>query len=100
MRCYQCEIDNRYPTFTRKTDGLPYTGPHHIIPMAYQGRFDVSIDIPENIVSLCSNCHNEIHYGADARKLLTALYEQRKDQLMTAGINITLDELLACYGVK
>lgn len=93
-----CEVDKDHATFTRRADGLPYTEPHHLIPMSMQGRFSVSIDVPENIVSLCSNCHNEIHYGADAEKLLRKLYEDRKDELIKAGIKVSFEELLEFYG--
>lgn len=94
---HKCEVNNNHPTFTRRIDRLPYTEPHHLIPMSMQERFSVSIDVPENIVSLCSNCHNEIHYGANAEMLLERLYEERKEALQKAGITITLDELLSYY---
>lgn len=46
---HQCEVDNSHTTFIRRADKLPYTEPHHLIPMAMQGRYSVSIDVPENI---------------------------------------------------
>lgn len=94
---HKCEVDNSHTTFIRRADKLPYTEPHHLIPMAMQERYSVSIDVPENIVSLCSNCHNEIHYGDNAERLLTRLYEERKEKLKNAGISITLKELLSYY---
>ena len=57
--------------------------------MAFSEQFNVSLDVEENIVSLCSNCHNQIHYGADADKLIEKLYEERKDALASVGIIIT-----------
>lgn len=60
---YCCEIDEEHPTFIRKNSDKNYTEPHHLIPMPCSDQFDVSLDIEENIVSLCSNYHNEIHYG-------------------------------------
>lgn len=97
---FKCEIDKNHKTFIRKRDGLPYTEPHHLIPMAYQYLFDVSIDIEENIVSLCSNCHNEIHYGDNANKLIEKLFNERKDMLEGKGIYIDLDKLLSFYGYE
>jgi 5-methylcytosine-specific restriction protein A len=70
---YCCEVDPSHITFIRKANGKKYTEAHHLIPMEYQKDFSpVSLDVPANIVSLCSNCHNEIHYGTDEgkRKLL------------------------------
>ena len=66
--------------------------------MAYSDEFDVSLDVEENIVSLCSNCHNQIHYGVDADKLIKKLYADRKDLLSTVGIDISVSRLLEMYG--
>lgn len=94
---YKCEIDSEHPTFIRKKNNLPYTEPHHLIPMAYSDNFDFSLDVEENIVSLCSNCHNQIHYGKDVEVILQPLYEKRKDLLAKAGIYIAYAELLEMY---
>ena len=95
---YVCEIDSKHPTFIRKLSGKPYTEPHHLIPMSEQCHFSVSLDVEENIVSLCSNCHNHIHYGKGAEELLKKLYAERKDALHSVGIDITENELLSYYG--
>lgn len=97
---YLCEIDNEHITFIRRNSDKPYTEPHHLIPMAFSDEFDVSLDIEENIVSLCSNCHNQIHYGKDAEVLLKKLYDERKDALKKAGINITFKRLLSMYNIQ
>ena len=94
---YKCEINSKHPTFIRKKNNLPYTEPHHLIPMAYSDNFDFSLDIEENIISLCSNCHNQIHYGTDVETILRPLYEKRKGLLARAGIYITYAELLKMY---
>lgn len=95
---YVCEIDDKHPTFIRKKSDINYTEPHHLIPMAFSDEFEVSLDVEENIISLCSNCHNQIHYGKDADKLITKLFEERKKVLAKAGIEITLERLLEMYG--
>lgn len=97
---FVCEIDRGHPTFIRKHSERTYTEPHHLIPLSYQEQFDISLDVEENIVSLCSNCHNEIHYGRDADRLICLLYEERKDALSMAGINVTYDDLLLMYGLE
>lgn len=96
---YSCEIDIKHMCFLRKDGITPYTEAHHLIPLAFQYKFKNSLDIEENIVSLCSNCHNEIHYGFDAKKLINKLFEERKDILKAKGINITIDELYEYYGL-
>lgn len=96
---FKCEIDGNHYTFLRKNMDIPYTEPHHLIPMAYQDEFKYSIDIEENIISLCSNCHNEIHYGKNAKHLIAKLYNKRKNLLAKKKIIISLEKLLSYYGL-
>ncbi len=96
---HKCELDSSHYCFPRKKDGKPYTEVHHLIPMCNQGDFEYSIDVPENIVSLCSSCHNEIHYGKRADVLIKKLFEKRKEKLAQAGIKITIDKLLRYYHI-
>jgi len=93
----KCEIDPSHITFKRKKGSLPYTEPHHLIPMAMQGILNTSIDVEANIVSLCSHCHNKIHYGFDAEELIKDLYLKRKDEIEKIGVKLTLEELLKMY---
>ena len=96
---YLCEIDLRHPTFIRKKSNRPYTEIHHLIPMAFSDLFENSLDIEENIVSLCSNCHNEIHYGKNAKSIIIDLYNRRIKLLKSVGLNISKENLLKLYGV-
>lgn len=95
---FACEIDPQHPTFIRRHSDKTYTEPHHLVPLAMQDQFDVSLDVEENIISLCSNCHNEIHYGEDADRLIRELYVKRKDYLVRAGIVVSEKNLLFMYG--
>ena len=94
---HKCEINKEHSTFIRKSDGLPYTEPHHLIPMAYADNFDVSLDVEENIVSLCSHCHNQLHYGKNIKGQLKILFTQREKMLKQVGLNISLEELVKMY---
>lgn len=49
-----------------------------LVPLAYSDKFNVSLDVEENLVSLCSNCHNNLHYGKDFESLLKKLYKDSK----------------------
>ena len=99
LASYKCEIDGNHYTFIRKKNNKPYTEPHHLVPMAFSERFDVSLDVEENIVSLCSNCHNLLHYGRDAKELLNILYQKRKNMLANVGIDIDIDDLYEMYNL-
>lgn len=97
---YMCEVDNSHPTFVRKISNVGYTEAHHLIPLAAQGEEqfkNVNLDCPENIVSLCSNCHNQIHYGKDIEEIISKLYNLRKKKLAKRGIDIELKDLLKYY---
>lgn len=94
---FLCEIDRAHPSFVRRKNNQNYVEPHHLIPMKYSDDFSVSLDVPANIVSLCSNCHNEIHYGQNYEQLIEQLYEKRKDLLQKVGIDITLEDLKEMY---
>lgn len=94
---HECEIDKSHPSFERKTTKVNYTEPHHLIPMAKQGNFSYSLDVEANIVSLCSNCHNQIHYGSENKEIIDRLYHLREGELRSAGISVSLTELASYY---
>ena len=104
---FLCEANPEHESFLRKIPRVNYTEPHHIIPLQFDDEFEYSLDVQANIISLCSNCHNEIHYGADARTLLVALWNKRKKEIFSAGIGIMkngasvdINILLSFYGIK
>ena len=94
---YLCECGREHPSFIRRSDGKNYTEPHHIIPISAQGNFKISLDCLPNIISLCSNCHNKLHYGVDIDDMLKVIFEKRVDALREFGIYITFEELLSYY---
>ncbi|MEH7072877.1 hypothetical protein V7121_16630 [Neobacillus drentensis] len=93
----KCEFDDTHLTFTRRNSDLSYTEPHHLVPITYHNNFEVSLDVEENIVSLCCNCHKQIHLGKGFEVMLEKLHNDRKDLLTRVGIDITLDELIKLY---
>ncbi|MBR3663943.1 MAG: HNH endonuclease [Desulfovibrio sp.] len=95
---YKCEFNNGDRTFPRK-NGIPYTEPHHLIPISNYRDFTYSVDVIENIVSLCSHCHNLLHYGRfeDKKMILMKLYDERKDALRTCCLNINFEQLIMYY---
>ena len=104
---YLCEYDSSHKLFIRKKQNINYTEPHHLIPLKYDDLFEKSLDVQANIVSLCSHCHNLIHYGADAEVLIRKLWSERYQEIQDAGIGVmengtelTLDILLGFYGIK
>lgn len=95
---YKCEYNPNDRTFTRK-NGNQYTEPHHLIPISKYQDFDRSLDVKENIVSLCSHCHNLLHYGRgdEKKEVLEKILFDRQDQLLEYGISISLEQLSGYY---
>lgn len=95
---YKCEYNETDRTFIRR-NGKQYTEPHHLIPISKYEDFDRSVDVKENIVSLCSHCHNLLHYGIFEEKIavLNKLYKEREDRIRTYGIDLTLEQLAKYY---
>lgn len=103
---YLCEYDNAHELFLRKRQPVNYTEPHHLIPLQYDDLFENSLDVQANIVSLCSHCHNLVHYGVDAENVIRKLWEDRREEIKNAGIGITrngteltIEMLLGFYGI-
>ena len=95
---YHCEYNPNHEIFIRKHSDKGYTEAHHLILMEYQETFlPYSLDVEANIVSLCSNCHNQIHYGKEAEIIIKKLYNQRKKELESSELHIDLEDLLKMY---
>ena len=94
---YTCEFEPSHKSFINKSTGKKYMEAHHLIPLAFHKSFENSLDHIANVICLCSECHNRIHYGADADLLITKLFMVRKERLEEAGIGITLERLLEMY---
>jgi hypothetical protein len=94
---YTCEIDSAHKTFTKKSKNEPYLESHHLIPLSKQNDFQYSLDVEANIISLCSNCHNEIHYGQNHKELIEFLYFKRFQRLEKTGLKISLATLIHYY---
>ena len=94
---FNCEINTDHRSFISKKTKKNYVEAHHIIPLSAQDYFNVSLDVPENIVALCSTCHNELHYGKNITNKFREIYRKRKKALKRKGIDISFNDLLKYY---
>ena len=97
-----CEINRDHASFLRRNGHVLYMEPHHLIPISFTDYFGVNLDREPNIFSLCSNCHNQIHYGTkeDVRKLITKLFLSRAREIcLILGREISVEEIYRIYGV-
>ena len=96
---FKCEVDASHVTFISKVSCKPFMEAHHFIPMEYQESFNVSLDVPENILSLCPNCHREFHHADNEAKknLVMKFFKERNKQLETRGIYVDVQSLIELY---
>jgi predicted HNH restriction endonuclease len=101
---FKCEHNIKHLTFTSKTSGENFVEAHHLIPMKFQDEFESSIDVPENIISLCPNCHRAFHYGNKQTQieLIQTFYNKKMSALNNHNrhVNISLEKLLEFYDCK
>ncbi|NRQ56063.1 MrcB family domain-containing protein [Brevibacillus sp. HD1.4A] len=102
MANFKCSYDESHVTFISALTGKPYIEAHHLVPLGKQDRFRVKLDKIANIVPLCPVCHRLIHLGCaeDKQRMVDVLYEQRREDLLKVGIDVSLLELRAIYGLN
>lgn len=102
---YLCDCDDVKHFYFESVDLHNYVEGHHIVPMNRQEEYyfdsNINLDVPNNIVALCPNCHCQIHLGSrQARlKILSELYVRNKAKLLTLNPNLTLSILASYYNI-
>lgn len=106
-KCYfedKFACQNNY--FLRKNmiidENTNYLEVHHIIPMALEKSKELhlkNLDVVENTVCLCSNCHNKLHYGENeiVFYMLDILYNEKIKHLKYSDLDIGLENLKEIY---
>ena len=59
----------------------------------------VNLDVVENIVCLCPNCHQKLHHGIykEYESELIDLFNKKEKDLLSAGIVISKKDFLNLY---
>jgi len=96
---FKCEVDSTHNTFIVRGREHQYMEAHHLIPISYQHEFEYSIDVPENIISVCPNCHRKIHHAkfTKIQSILSNFLFERKFNLQQRGIMLNEDKLFKMY---
>lgn len=100
---YKCVLDEcemcKY--FTAKESNQNYLEIHHLIPREFANDFDYPIEIIENYIALCPNCHRKIHLAVDGERkhMINILFSQRKDLLSKHGLIIDQKQLYKYYKI-
>lgn len=98
MADYSCENDATHRTFITSF-GHQFMEAHHLVPMEFYEKFEFDIDVPENVVSLCPNCHRAFHHAEWKQKseLIEKFFEQRFQKIHARGIFLDLSSLKEFY---
>jgi 5-methylcytosine-specific restriction protein A len=83
---FKCVVDNNHISFL--SNDKNYVEGHHIIPMYQQKNYNFEVDVVDNIVSLCPNCHKEVHLADDKTTVLKNLYEQQNSFMSRNQIDL------------
>lgn len=97
---FKYEVNPSHNSFTARKTGKTFVEAHHLVPVSRQGEFTVGLDVPENVVALCPNCHRLLHHRitGDKRRVLTALMSTRDAALAERGILVSPSTLSSYYG--
>lgn len=89
---YTCEFNPAHESFINPKTGEKFMKAIHLIPVCKQNQIDADLSCVANICCLCSTCADHIKFGTDAdrQEMLMQLYLKHKNDLETAGINLTL----------
>jgi len=92
---FTCRINDKHDTFI--SNNTNYVEGHHIIPMFQQKNYDFKLDNINNIISLCPNCHREIHSADNKSKIINTLYRLNKEYMSNNNIHINdLSKMYLC----
>ncbi len=96
---YRCEADCNYGLFRAAAADHSYVEAHHLIPLSRQEKFEFSLDVPANVISLCPSCHAKVHRGHKSARipLILELYQRRVKRLQDSGLDVSAHRLLAMY---
>ena len=96
---YKCEFNEMHSSFIAQANRRQYVEAHHLIPFARREEYKGNIDVLENLICLCPNCHRKIHHGIrpEIQAMLGQLLNQRRSSLIRAGIEIDDRDLMQHY---
>lgn len=94
-----CEVNPEHRTFISAKSGKQFVEAHHFIPIQFQDDFEFSLDVPENILSLCPNCHRAFHNSEiDTRiELIHVFYNKRAEKLRERNLFVSEETLKVYY---
>lgn len=86
---------------TRKNER--YLEGHHIIKLEHATLFNNDLDVVENLIPLCPNCHRKLHNATESTvaKMLQIIYTNiNKKEWIRKGIFVDIETLSSFYGLS
>lgn len=80
-----------------------YLEGHHMVQMQNSKFFEQDVDVLENIIPVCPNCHRKLHNATSevVLKMLQTYYDNsNKQELIRKGIFVDIDTLARFYGIE
>lgn len=111
----ECCYSKEHKSFLRRTPIMnvadeKYLEVHHLIPLGIidsDEKDDLvgkeitlkNLDVAENMICLCSNCHNKLHYGKEeeCKEILKILYHKNEAELRKKNLDIGVDNIIKIY---
>ena len=103
MHCCHCDEELHDKMYFKNKKGKIYLEGHHVIQIENAKLFNNSLDVIENVIPLCPNCHRKIHNAEnkEVAKMLKIIYNNLdKRGLMRKGIFVDLNTLTSFYGLE
>lgn len=96
---FKCEYNINHETFLSYRSGKQFMEAHHLIPLENHDKFEYSLDIVPNILSLCPNCHRAFHCAGSEIKhaMIDHFLNMRSEKLKASGIAIDKNVLIDMY---
>jgi len=98
---YKCEFDSSHNLFVARSTMKHYVEAHHLVPMSLQQTFNMKLDTPCNIFSLCPMCHSKVHHAVDetVAEVINHLFNKRAKSLQKK-LHIDAEDLLRFYNCE
>ena len=101
---YKCDLEEveNCKYFTAKSTNKNYVEVHHYIPREFANDFDETIEVLENYITLCPNCHRKIHLAVDNERkhMVNVLFSKRHLALKKKHLDVELNTIYEYYGIK
>jgi len=103
---YECSEDSHKAhelNYFHTKENNNYLEAHHMIQLKNSKHFGNSLDVVENLIPVCPNCHRKLHF-ANTETLINMIKifykNMNKKEFIRKGIFVDINTLLRFYGIE